>query len=93
MKWLLSGFSCLGILVGIVSGLSRTPIVTTFLTIIITFAGGSIIAILRSRDPEQLKIIGKALVFFSTATLVGVFIGIFLRQSDGTPIPPGLPGT
>lgn len=80
MKWLFAGFTSLGLLVGVISGLSQTPIVATLLTIIITFAGGSIIAIVRGHDPEKLKLIGKSLVFFSLATLAGVFVGLLLRE-------------
>ncbi|MBA7694243.1 hypothetical protein ES703_102850 [subsurface metagenome] len=88
MNWLLGGFAGLGLFVGVVSGLSQTPIIATLLAIIITFAGGSIIAIVRGRDPGQLKVIGKSLIFFSIAALAGFFWGVILRQYGCPPLGP-----
>jgi len=85
MIWLGFGFSSLGLLIGIISGLSETPIAASLLIVIITFAGGSIVSIIRGQDPNKLKVIGQSLFFFSLFTLVGLFVGIFLREPGQVP--------
>lgn len=79
MVWFHIGVAFLGLVIGILTGLSRTSVVGTALMLIITFAGGSILAILRHRDRGTLKLIGKGLFFFSVGVLAGCFFAMYLK--------------
>jgi hypothetical protein len=80
MKRFLAGYAGVGLLIGVVSGLSETPIAEKLIMIIIGFAGGSVLAILRNREPERLGLIGMTLFIFSIFVLVGLFLGFFLGK-------------
>ena len=72
------GYACLGLLVGMLTGLTSSPITTTILASIFTLAGGSIATLLGKSDTER-KIFGASLSGFALLCLLGVLSGVYLK--------------
>jgi hypothetical protein len=80
------GYACLGLLVGMLTGLTSSPIAATVLAAIFTLAGGSILPLTRNSDTER-KLVGSLLTGFALLCLVGVLVGIYVKTNEtlGTP--------
>ena len=74
------GFSCLGLLVGVLTGLTSSPIATTILAAVFTLAGGSLVPLL-GRSQEERKLFGSLLSGFALFCLLGVLSGIFIKAN------------
>ena len=81
-KWFVIGGFCLGLLIGFMTGLSISPIVSTVLGLVFAFAGGSIVVLVKGREEDELGLIGKSLTAISIAMIIGVLFGIVLRAND-----------
>ena len=53
--WFLSGCVFLGLLIGLVTGLSISPIVGTVVALVFAFAGGSLIALIEAKSPASTR--------------------------------------
>jgi hypothetical protein len=74
------GFSCLGLLVGVLTGLTSSPVTTTILASVFTLAGGSLVPLLSKSDAER-KLLGSLLSGFAFFCLLGVLTGIYLKAN------------
>ena len=86
MVWLFLGLIVFGLLVGGLTGMSQSPVVSAVLPLLFTFAGGSVVTLSMGRPPGDLELLGKQLVVFGIGTALGVFLGILLRRA-GYPLP------
>lgn len=77
-----AGFAGLGVLVGILAGLSTAQLTTTLLGLLFGFGGGSIIALVQKLDAEAKKAAGLALLTFSLAATAGILGGLTIRLND-----------
>jgi len=77
--WLLIGIGTFGFSIGLLSGLSSTPVVKTLLGLLFTFAGGSLILIL-SQSPTEAGQLGKLLTTFAVSMVFGVLLGVLIRE-------------
>jgi len=78
--WFLLGCVFLGLLIGLITGLSISPIVGTVVGLVFAFAGGSIIVLIKGRSETDLDLIGKSLASLSIFMIIGIAIGITFRQ-------------
>lgn len=72
------GYGCLGLLVGILAGLTSSTITSTVLASLFTLAGGSIAPVLKYSDVQR-RIVGAALGAFCLCCLLGIFGGIGVK--------------
>ena len=82
MTWLYAGQSIFGLLIGILVGLSISPVVGTVLGLLFAFIGGSVILLLKGRTEEELELTGKSIAALSGFMVLGVVIGINVRVND-----------
>jgi hypothetical protein len=75
---LVFGYGCLGMLVGLLVGLTSSPITTTILAALFTLAGGSVAPILKNSEAQR-SVIGSVLAAFCLCCLVGVASGITVK--------------
>lgn len=78
--WFLLGCMFLGLLIGLITGLSISPIVGTVVGLVFAFAGGSIIVLIKGRSDNDLDLIGKSLASLSIFMIIGITVGISFRQ-------------
>jgi hypothetical protein len=83
MLWLCMGQVSLGVLVGALLGLSKSPVVGVALPIIFTFAGGSVIGLAKGQSDAQLTQIGLQLVAFCVPTLISMVVSARYREGGG----------
>lgn len=76
------GISALGLLVGLLAGLSLSPVVGGLLSLIFAFAGSAAGFLPKERTPAQRQALGLLLFFFSIFVIAGLFAGIYLRNAD-----------
>ena len=74
------GYLCLGLLVGVLAGLSSSPIAATLLAALFTFAGGSA-AHMIGQKPADRRLIGTILSSFTAACLLGLCGGIVIKEN------------
>jgi hypothetical protein len=75
-----TGYVCLGLLVGVLCGLSSSPIAGAFMAALFTFAGGSAAHILE-RKPAERRLIGMVILCFSASCLTGLIGGIAVKDN------------
>jgi cytochrome c biogenesis protein CcdA len=89
MLWLLGGQLAVGVLAGLLTGLSQSPVVGAVLPAILTLAGGSVLALSVAEgtsDADQ-QLLGKQMLFVAIGTTIGVFVGLCLvRRNIKLPI-------
>ena len=83
MLWLCMGQVSLGVLVGALLGLSKSPVVGVALPIIFTFAGGSVVGLAKGQSDAQLTQIGLQLVAFCVPTLISMVVSARYREGGG----------
>ena len=80
------GFGGLGAFIGLLAGLSETPVVGVVLPAVLTFMGG-VTAYLFATQKESRAMTGSLLLSFSILLIVGVYLGANLRLSGvSTPL-------
>jgi hypothetical protein len=72
------GFACLGLLVGVLTGLTSSPITTTILASVFALGGGSLVPLVSKSEAER-KLLGALLSGFALFCLLGVFAGIYIK--------------
>jgi len=82
MRWTLLGCASLGLIIGIMTGMSVSPIVSVVVGLIFAFAGGSVIIMIKGRNAEDRIIIGQSIFALSLAALIGVALGVKVREGD-----------
>ena len=89
MKWLIAGHIVFGLVIGLLTGMSQTPMVSTVLPLLFTFAGGSVVtlSVATGRTDEHRQLLGQQLVTFGGSTALGVYLGILLRLSGHLCLP------
>lgn len=80
--WFVFGQMSFGLVIGVVAGLSSSPIVGTLFGLLFAFIGGSIIVLIKGRTEEELALVGKSIGAMSLCIVVGVIVGIYLRAND-----------
>jgi hypothetical protein len=75
-----SAYVFLGLLVGMLSGLSSSPIASALLAALFAFAGGTA-AHLIEKKPGERRLIGLILACFSCACLIGLLGGIAIKDN------------
>jgi hypothetical protein len=80
--WLIVGHMSIGLTVGVVTGLSKSPVAGVLLPLLFAFAGGSVLALtaVDGITTQYHDLLGKQLTAFALPTLVGVFIGIACQK-------------
>ena len=73
-------FVCLGLLVGVLSGLANSPIATALLAALFTFAGGSAVHLVERKPTERL-LIASIVTSFAISCLVGLFGGVVVKEN------------
>jgi hypothetical protein len=73
-------YACLGTLVGVMAGLSSSPIAAALLAALFTFAGGSA-AHLIDRKPAERRHMSAVLGSFSIFCLLGILGGIAIKEN------------
>jgi hypothetical protein len=81
------GYACLGLLVGMLTGLTSSPITTTVVASIFTLAGGSIAPFIGKPNAER-KILGASLSGFAILCLLGVLSGVYLKVNKKLSLTP-----
>ena len=76
--WLVVGLGFMGLLVGMLAGMSSSQIVQPLIAAMFTFVGGSVFAVLSKLSGEDRGLAGKMLSALSFFCLCGVCAGMFV---------------
>ena len=74
------GYAALGLLVGILAGLSSSEIAAALMAAVFTFAGGAATLLLKEEHITQ-KRLGTILLSFAPLCLAGLFTGIVIKEN------------
>jgi hypothetical protein len=77
---LLAAYVCLGLAVGVLTGVASSPIANTVLASIFSFAGGTAAAVLALNKIDR-RIVSIVLSGFSIGCLCGVLLGIAVKEN------------
>jgi len=77
--WMIAAFSAIGLLVGLVAGMSLTPVVGALLPLLFATIGGGA-GFFATSKPVYSRQIGIAVTLFALTCLCGSIYGIRLRQ-------------
>jgi hypothetical protein len=82
---LLLGHFAFGLSAGLLTGMSKSPVVSTVLPLMFAFAGGSVLALttVAGLTTEDENLLGFQLLWFAIGTIAGVFWG---RRTTGLPL-------
>lgn len=83
MNWLIFGFACFGLVVGLISGVTSAEVTVSLLGFLFAFIGGSILAFFQKIKIEDREEIGKLLTAFSVAFIFSLCIGIYIKVNKG----------
>lgn len=81
-------YACLGLLVGVISGLTDSSISLTLFATLFTFTGGTAAYFLQMR-PSERKLVSIIVLFFSISCLGGLLSGIYIKVNrvlDRSPV-------
>jgi hypothetical protein len=78
--WLAVGHAFFGLTVGLMVGMTRSAVVSGVLPLLFAFAGGTVVALSIGYSEEELRIIGRQLATFGAGTILGIFVGVTLKQ-------------
>jgi len=73
------GFACFGMLIGIITGLTSSPIASAIITALFGFAGGTLLLNFDSKTASQQIKIGVVLLAFSLFCTFGILAGIYTK--------------
>lgn len=88
VPWLISGQAIFGLLIGLMVGLSASPIVNTTVGLLFAFIGGSIVFLIKDRSDEDLNTIGVCVFVMSFFIIIGGGTGMYLRLGNPFDIEP-----
>lgn len=74
------GYALLGALVGLLCGLSSSPIVNTVMAALFAFVGGSVTYLVEKHKANRQNA-GSVLAVFSASAIAGVLLGIVLKEN------------
>jgi len=80
--WYLLGMIALGLLIGLLVGMSLTPVVSTVLGLLFAFAGGSVVATIKNKTTQELRFLGQCITSVSLSIILGAAAGIYVREYD-----------
>ena len=80
--WFITGQAFFGFLIGVLCGLSISPVVGTLFGLLFFFIGGSLLVLITGKTDHQIKFIGKSLSALSLFMVLGASSGIYLRAND-----------
>jgi hypothetical protein len=86
-----AAFLALGFLIGNLTALSGSPIVTALVPAIFALAGGSVLAFLSKLSEVDRPIASRAILAFSLACLAGTYLGIIVTSHQLLGQPPSPP--
>jgi len=78
--WIPFGFGALGLLIGSLVALTAESVVSSTLSLLFTFVGGSIIVVLHKLGPDDRKLAGASIFAMSACCLIALYLGIFTTQ-------------
>jgi hypothetical protein len=78
--WLILAFAALGFLIGNLIGFSASSTVPSFLGLLFTLLGGSLIALLNKLDEPNRKMAGQVVFALALACLVGVYSSVVINE-------------
>ena len=78
--WFVTGMAVFGLMIGLLVGLSLTPVVNTVIGLLFAFIGGSIIVLIKGRTEAELSAIGQSVTTISCFMIFGMIVGILLRN-------------
>ena len=78
------GHFLLGLIAGGLTGMSETPIAGTLLPAVISFGGGTVLAlsVADGASADDLNLLGGQMTAFAVGTILGLFIGILLFKTS-----------
>jgi hypothetical protein len=84
MPWLLGGQLAVGLLAGLLTGLSQSPVVGAVLPAILTLAGGSVLAlsVAEGTSDADHQLLGLQMLAVAIGTTIGVFVGLYLVSKN-----------
>jgi len=74
------GYFSLGLLIGIITGITSSPIATAIIASVFTFVGGAI-TIGIDKVKFKREMLGGILFCFSIACLIGILTGIYIKEN------------
>ncbi len=80
VKWACAAFSALGLLTGLLTGMTASSVVIPVLGLIFALLGGSIAAFVQKLTVTQLNLAMKCILFLSLFCMVGVLAGIVITE-------------
>jgi hypothetical protein len=76
--WLVAGLGLMGMLVGMLAGMSSSVIVQPLIALLFAFVGGSVFTILSKLSNEDRTLAGKMLTALCACCLAGVLSGMLI---------------
>lgn len=80
--WVVIGLFLLGLLVGNLVGLTAQSVVSSLLSLLFAFIGGSLIALLGKLSPSERGLAGQCIVALSIGCLIGTYGGIAVSENQ-----------
>ncbi len=78
--WTILAFLFLGLLIGILTGMTAESVTSTLMALLFTFGGGSAIAFVHKLDNKGRKLASQAIVVLSISCLIGIFAGVYITE-------------
>jgi hypothetical protein len=78
--WLVVGLGLMGLLVGMLAGMSSSIIVQPLIALLFAFVGGSVFAILSKLSGEDRMLAGKMVSALSLCCLIGAISGMVITR-------------
>jgi hypothetical protein len=78
--WIVIGFAALGLLIGNLVGLTSESTVSSLISLLFVFVGGSILALLHKLSAKDRVIAGASVLSLSVCCLIGIYVGILVNQ-------------
>ncbi len=75
-----SAFAAAGLLIGLLTGMTATSVVSSLLSLLFTFLGGSVLVMLQKLSDEQIRTAYKGVFSLSVGCIVGLFAGLIISE-------------
>jgi len=80
VMWITFGFAGLGFLIGNLIALTSETIVSSFISLLFVFIGGSVLALLDKLNEHDRKIAGSSILSLSLFCVFGVYTGVLIDE-------------